>query len=140
MSNHVTIVVRMPEGEAEKQQVAKAMALLEPFKTGMSLEDEMPVLELIEQHEDFDATIADEARSRALQLHHDAEFASEPKSEGDLNVMQAEFRAGLKKIDIDMTLKVNAGIMQRYMVTKINREKGIEEGSFTENASCSDEK
>lgn len=69
MSNHVTIVVRMPEGEVEKQQVAKAMALLEPFKTGMSLEDEMTVLEMIEQHEDFDATIADEARVRARELH-----------------------------------------------------------------------
>lgn len=73
MSKYVTIVIRIPEGEAEKQQVSKAMKSLDPFKTGMSLEDEMTVLEMIEQHEDFDATIADDARAKTLELHRQAE-------------------------------------------------------------------
>jgi hypothetical protein len=73
MSKYVTIVIRMPEGEAEKQQVSEGMRSLEPFKTAMSLEDEMTVLEMIEQHEDFDATIADEARAKTIELHRQAE-------------------------------------------------------------------
>lgn len=44
MSKYVTIVIRMPEIEADKQQVSEAIERLEPFKTAMSLEDEMTVL------------------------------------------------------------------------------------------------
>lgn len=73
MNKYVTIVICMPEGEAEKQQVSESMKSLKPFQTAMSLEDEMTVLEMIEQHEDFDATIADDARARTLELHRQAE-------------------------------------------------------------------
>lgn len=69
MSNYTTIVIRTPADEAGKQQIRKALDLLKPYQTGMSLEDEMTVLELIEEHEDFDSSIADEARERASALH-----------------------------------------------------------------------
>ena len=76
MSKYVTLVIRMPEDQAEKQQVSQAMKALEPFRTAMSLEDEMTVLELIEQHPDFDASIADEARAQAAKLHIQAEVVT----------------------------------------------------------------
>lgn len=69
MSKYVTLVIRMPEGQAEQQQVSQAMKVLEPFRTAMSMEDEMTVLELIEQHPDFDESIADYARAEAAKLH-----------------------------------------------------------------------
>lgn len=56
--------------------MSEGMKSLEPFKTAMSLEDEMTVLEMIEQHEDFDATIADEARAKTIELHRQAEAVS----------------------------------------------------------------
>lgn len=73
VSKYFTVVVRMPEGEADKQQVEAALKALEPFRTGMSLEDEMTVLELIEEHPDFDRSIGDEARRGAQKLHRLAE-------------------------------------------------------------------
>lgn len=73
VSKYFTVVVRMPEGEADKQQVETALKALEPFRTGMSLEDEMTVRELIEEHPDFDRTIGDEARRGAQKLHRLAE-------------------------------------------------------------------
>lgn len=73
MSKYFTLVIRMPEGEREKQQVSQAMRALQPFQTAMSLEDEMTVLELIEQHPDFDASIAEEARVQAAKLAATAE-------------------------------------------------------------------
>ncbi|MDH0342028.1 hypothetical protein [Chromobacterium haemolyticum] len=73
MSKYVTLVIRMPEGPTEKQQVLQAMQVLEPFQTAKSLEDEMTVLELIEQHPDFDESIADEARAQAAKLHIQSE-------------------------------------------------------------------
>lgn len=75
MSKYITLVIRMPEGQAEKQQIQQAMKSLEPFLTAKSLEDEMTVLELIEQHPDFDGAIADEARVEAVRLHIQAEAA-----------------------------------------------------------------
>lgn len=80
MSHYVTLVIRMPEDEAEKQKVTEALDLLEPFKTGVSIEDEMTILELIENHDEFDAAIADEARAKTLELHAQAESVSLPKS------------------------------------------------------------
>lgn len=80
MSHYVTLVIRMPEDEADKQKVSDALDQLKPFKTGMSIEDEMTVLELIENHEDFDASIADEARAQTLALHRQSESVSLPKS------------------------------------------------------------
>ena len=47
----------------------RALKQLEPHQTGMSLEDEMTVLEMIEQHPDFSEHIADEARTQTKELH-----------------------------------------------------------------------
>jgi len=48
------------------------------------------------------------------------QLASEPKSESELNAMQAEFRAGLKKIDIEMALMVNARLHFKLTVNRIS--------------------
>lgn len=73
LGNYVTIVIRMPEDAAGKKKVQDGLELIKPFKTAMSLEDEMTVLELIEQHEDFEPHIADDARAKAAELHAAAE-------------------------------------------------------------------
>lgn len=69
MNNYVTIVIRMPDDAAQKAEVQRALKQLEPHQTGMSLEDEMTVLEMIEQHPDFSEHIADEARAQTKELH-----------------------------------------------------------------------
>ncbi len=63
MSKYTTIVIRMPEDSEGRAQVAAGLNLLKPHQTGMSLEDEMTLLERIEAHEDFPAHIAEEARA-----------------------------------------------------------------------------
>lgn len=73
MSSYTTIVIRMPADEEGKKQVQAGLALLAPHQTAMSIEDEMTVLELIEQHEDFPDYIADEARAKTAKLHAQAE-------------------------------------------------------------------
>lgn len=73
MSHYTTLVFRLPDDQEGKARIAEAMRLLEPYQTGMSLEDEMTVLELIEQHDDFEDYIADEARAKAKALHAAAE-------------------------------------------------------------------
>lgn len=75
MSRYTTIVIRMPEDAEAKKQVQNALKLLAPHQTAMSLEDEMTVLELIEQHEDFREYIAEEARAKTAELHAQAEAA-----------------------------------------------------------------
>lgn len=64
-----TMVVRWPEDQNECEKVQAALNVLEPYKTAMSIEDEMSILEFIEQHPDFDESIADEARDKAKALH-----------------------------------------------------------------------
>lgn len=64
----ITVVVRMPEDEAGKAVVNGAIKALEPYQTGMSMEDEMTILELIEDHDDFDPSIAKEARAKAQEM------------------------------------------------------------------------
>lgn len=76
LGKYVTVVIRMPEDAASKEQVSEGLKLIEPHRTAMSLEDEMTVLELIEQHEDFPSHIADEARAKTAELHAAAEAAS----------------------------------------------------------------
>ena len=73
MSKYTTIVIRMPEDADGKRQVQEGLKLLEPHRTAMSIEDEMTVLEMIEQHEDFPEYIADEAREKTKELHAQAE-------------------------------------------------------------------
>lgn len=66
----------MPEETDGKKQVQEGLKLLEPHRTAMSLEDEMTVLELIEQHDDFPGHIAEEARAKTAELHVQAEAAA----------------------------------------------------------------
>lgn len=75
MSNYTTIVIRMPTDDAGKAAVRQALNLLKPHQKAMSLEDEMTTLELIEQHPDFDESIATEARRRTVELHKQSEAA-----------------------------------------------------------------
>lgn len=73
MSKYTTIVIRNPDDDEGKRQVNEALKLLAPHRTAMSIEDEMTVLEMIEAHEDFPPHIAQDARSRAAELHAQAE-------------------------------------------------------------------
>lgn len=73
MVNYTTIVIRMPDDAEGKKQVQQALELLRPHQTAISIEDEMTVLELIEQHEDFPEYIAEEARKKTAELHALAE-------------------------------------------------------------------
>lgn len=78
--DYMTVVFRMPSDAAQRKAFSAALQLGEGFHgariTAMSLEDESTVLELIEQHEDFDEFIATEARSKARELHVAAEAAA----------------------------------------------------------------
>lgn len=76
MSEYITIVVRMPEDEPGKAQIREGLGLLSPFQTGMSMEDEMTTLELIEAHEDFPEHVGWEARQRTAELHTKARTAT----------------------------------------------------------------
>lgn len=67
--NYATVVIRMPDEANARKQIQEGLRLLEPFRTAMSTEDEMSILKLIEQHEDFPAYIAQEAREQVAQLH-----------------------------------------------------------------------
>ncbi|MDL5034444.1 hypothetical protein QRD43_21250 [Pelomonas sp. APW6] len=75
MSNYTTIVFRTPSDAAGRAAVQQALKLLEPYQTAMSLEDEMTLLELIEQHPEFDNSIAEDARCQVAELHKRAEAA-----------------------------------------------------------------
>lgn len=76
MSKYTTIVIRIPEDAEGKKQVQQGLELLRPHQTAMSIEDEMTVLELIEQHEEFPEHVAEEARAKAAELHLKAEAAA----------------------------------------------------------------
>ncbi len=67
--NFVTVVLRMPDDAEGKKKVREGLKLIEPYRTAMSLEDEMTILELIEQHDEFPAHIAEEARAKTAELH-----------------------------------------------------------------------
>lgn len=75
MSKYMTIVVRLPSDEAGMDSVKKALTLLAPHQTAMSMEDEMTTLEMIEQHPDFDDGIAEDARRKVAEMHKLAESA-----------------------------------------------------------------
>lgn len=101
MSKYTTVVIRMPEDAEGKKQVEQALNLLKPHQTAMSLEDEMTVLELVEQHEDFQSYIADEARAKTAELHAAAEavlanLGCDPMGDASLarQVMAAPCAAG----------------------------------------------
>ncbi|PNE59586.1 hypothetical protein A8H39_00095 [Paraburkholderia fungorum] len=69
MSEYVTLVIRKPQDTADAKKVQEALETLRPFQTAMSIEDEMTVLELIEQHPDFDESISEDARRQTAELH-----------------------------------------------------------------------
>lgn len=69
MKNYITIVVQMPENEIERAKVRETLKALQPYQTAMSMEDEITVLDMIEQHPDFAAYIADDARRDTKRLH-----------------------------------------------------------------------
>lgn len=69
MNNYTTIVIRMPENEIERAKVRETLKALQPYQTAMSMEDEMTVLDMIEQHPDFEDHIADDARRDTKRLH-----------------------------------------------------------------------
>jgi hypothetical protein len=73
MTNYLTIVLRIPESEQDKKACFDGLAALRPFQTGMSQEDEMTTLEFIEQHDDFNPEIAEEARAKTREVHAAAE-------------------------------------------------------------------
>lgn len=73
MSQYITVVVRVPNDDDGKKTLHAGLDAIKPFQTAMSLEDEMTVLELIEQHNDFDGNIADEARTKTKELHATSE-------------------------------------------------------------------
>lgn len=68
MGNFFTLVLKMPASQAEKDKVQSALDVLTPYKVGMSLDDEMTLLDLIESHPDFDSYIADEAREQLIKV------------------------------------------------------------------------
>lgn len=76
MNDYVTIVIRKPQDEAARAKIAAALEMLRPFQTAMSLEDEMTVLEMIEQHPAFDEAIADDAREQTKARHAKAAVAA----------------------------------------------------------------
>jgi len=86
MSKYMTIVIRLPEKKpAGPAGIEIRHSFVDIFQIGneinggvitaMSLEDEMTVLELIEQHDDFEPHIAEDARAKADELHKVAEAA-----------------------------------------------------------------
>lgn len=73
MSKFVTYVIRLPEAQEAKLRIVNAVReLVEKHGgeiTGASNEDEMTVLDMIEQHDDFADHVADEARAKTRELH-----------------------------------------------------------------------
>lgn len=70
MSSYTTLVIQTPDNDPDaKARIQEGLRMLEPYCIAMSLEDEMTVLDLIEQHDDFEDYIADEARAKTKALH-----------------------------------------------------------------------
>lgn len=78
-TDYMTVVFRMPNDVAQRKTFSAALQFGEEFHgariTAMALEDESTVLELIEQHEDFDESIAADARAQMRELHAAEEAA-----------------------------------------------------------------
>lgn len=72
MSKFLTYVIRLPEGQEASSAISTGVrALVEKHGgeiTAASNEDEMTILDMIENHEDFREYIADEARAQAKEL------------------------------------------------------------------------
>ena len=83
-----TIVIRNPQDEEGKKCVKNALAQLEPYQTAISSEDEMTILEMIEQHPDFDESIAVEAREQTEKLHAKSELVAIKEQESSMKIFQ----------------------------------------------------
>lgn len=72
MKSFVTYAIQLPDNAEAKKQILNGIRdLVEKHGgeiTGLSNEDEMSVLDMIEQHENFQSYIADEARKQASEL------------------------------------------------------------------------
>ena len=72
MSKFVTYVIRLPDDQESKTAINTGLrALIEKHGgeiTAASNEDEMTILDMIENHDDFPTHIADEARTEAKKL------------------------------------------------------------------------
>lgn len=72
MSTFVTYVIRLPETQEAKSGIVNGVRdLVEKHGgviTGVSNEDEMTILDMIENHQDFPEYIVDEARAQAKEL------------------------------------------------------------------------
>ncbi|MBW9250210.1 hypothetical protein NRY68_06645 [Acidithiobacillus ferrooxidans] len=64
----ITIAVLVPEGKQDRDQLDAALKMLAPYQIAMSLEDDMTILELIEEDDEFDSLIAERARLGAKEL------------------------------------------------------------------------
>lgn len=72
MSKFLTYVIRLPEAQEAKTAISAGVRALVEKRggeiTAASNEDEMTILDMIENHEDFPKYIADEARAQAKVL------------------------------------------------------------------------
>lgn len=67
MSEFITIVIKKPNDPAGQAAVSQALTLLQPYQTGMSLDDEMTKLDFIENHPDMPQHLIDEAQNSASE-------------------------------------------------------------------------
>lgn len=68
MSQFFTAVLQRPKEPQALQRYMMVLDAMKPFQTGGALGDAISLLDRIEEHEDFDSRIADEARN-ALGMH-----------------------------------------------------------------------
>ena len=69
MSNYSTIVFRVPEDQQGKGDIFRALRLLDPYQTGISLADELTLLECIVEDPRFDPAIMADAVQRRADIH-----------------------------------------------------------------------
>jgi hypothetical protein len=75
MNKYMTLVVRVPTNAEDRARLDEGYELLRPYLSASSCDDEMTILELIEQHEDFPEHIANRAREQTRALHAQAALA-----------------------------------------------------------------
>lgn len=68
MNQFFTVVLKRPADAQALQQYTLAIEATKPFQTAAALGDAISLLDHIEEHEDFDSRIADDARN-ALGMH-----------------------------------------------------------------------
>lgn len=72
MKSFVTYAIQLPDNSEAKTKILDGIGdLIKKHGgkiTGSSVEDELTVLDMIEQHEDFQSHIADDARKQASAL------------------------------------------------------------------------